>query len=206
MKINKFIVNKLENIVIEGNIFISQKCVSIVSYYVIPLFLLLLFYLISGNNGQLYEVSKSMGTIGILLLLGILYIKPLTRVFPKLKIFLTLLRYRRQLGVASFYILLFHGLGLMIALGVFSNNQFKPQPFLLWGLIGLFLMFILYLTSNNFSVRLLKRNWKRLQMIAYIAALAAIIHVVLIGEMIFAILFGIYIIFKVLEWRKVVLY
>lgn len=203
---NKFFINKIREIIIEGNIFISQKYINVIAYYVVPLILSILFYLIFSDKGLLYEVSKTMGTIGILLLLIILFIKPLSRVFPKLKIFLTMLRFRRQLGIVNFYILLFHGVGLMAALGVFSNNNFIPQPFLLWGLIGLLIMFILYLTSNNFSVRLFKRNWKRLQMIVYIAALAAIIHVVLIGEIVFAILFGIYIIFKVLELRKVVLY
>jgi DMSO/TMAO reductase YedYZ heme-binding membrane subunit len=66
----------------------------------------------------------------------------------------------------------------------------KDQPFFeffnlfafLFGLISIVALFVGFLTSNKYFMRLLGSNWKKIQMIAYPALLAATIHVYLINE------------------------
>jgi len=50
-----------------------------------------------------------------------------------------------------------------------------------WGLIAFATMIPLILTSNLFSIKLLKKHWKRLQRLTYLFFIASGIHIYLIG-------------------------
>ena len=90
-----------------------------------------------------------------------------------------LMKFRRQIGVACFWMLLTHA-GL---LQIFRVRQDLPLFFnigeskVITGMIGLFALLIAAITSNNLSMRLLNPNWKMIQMITvYIAFFFAAIH------------------------------
>jgi sulfoxide reductase heme-binding subunit YedZ len=74
------------------------------------------------------------------------------------------------------------------------------------GLVALLALFIGFLTSNTYSIQLLKKNWKCVQMVAYPAFFGTIVHIYLInpfsGTVLFVV-FGIYAVMKALEWRGV---
>ncbi|NNJ91890.1 MAG: sulfoxide reductase heme-binding subunit YedZ [Gammaproteobacteria bacterium] len=50
------------------------------------------------------------------------------------------------------------------------------RPYITLGLSAWLLLLPLALTSNQFSMRLLKKNWKRLHRLVYIAALLVVVH------------------------------
>ncbi len=90
-----------------------------------------------------------------------------------------LMRFRRQLGVACFWMILAHA-GL---LQIFRVRQDLPLFFnigestIITGMIGLFGLLIAAITSNGFSIKVLNPNWKMIQMITvYIAFFFAAIH------------------------------
>ncbi|HCB51701.1 TPA: hypothetical protein DEP21_03965 [Patescibacteria group bacterium] len=85
-----------------------------------------------------------------------------------------LMRFRRQLGVATFWSLFTHFLLWQIfrvrqGLGMFFDIQ-------LAGTIGLIAIAIGALTSNNYSMKKLQANRKKVQMVAYVAFFFGAIH------------------------------
>jgi methionine sulfoxide reductase heme-binding subunit len=109
-----------------------------------------------------------------------LAVTPLRRVLPKARWPRWLLVHRRALGVASFGYAAFHtitylqrkwGYGYILKEGV--------EPDLLTGWIALLIFLALALTSNDQSVRTLRRNWQRLHRTVYVAAGLVFAHWIL---------------------------
>lgn len=123
----------------------------------------------------------------------------------KQKIVSRALRYRRGFGISTFLLAFTHaGLFLSIRIQKGFFLQSIGKPFAILGLSTLFLLFIGYLTSNDFSMKILKKNWKKLQQIAYIASLLAGSHMLVINfqeNFWILILIIIYLGFKIRELR-----
>lgn len=114
---------------------------------------------------------------------------------------------RRQLGVTTFLLIFVHA-GMYIIgrmkWGVSILSQLQ-QHRLLAGYIWIVALFIGRLTSNNFSIRLFKGRRKPIQYTAYLALVAAIIHLVLIsreyaGQLVMLV---IYTALKLIEKKKI---
>ncbi len=203
----KKILSLIKQIIFEGNIFISQKTIRILCQIIVPLilFIIAFFTYYTNDTSGLYEFSAELGHIGLYLFIFVLYISPLRIILPEFKILAKLLVYRRQFGIATFYVLAFHGIGLIISLNIFSQLPTILKNFtntLTWGIIALIILFFPYITSNNISIKLLKKNWKQIQKLVYLAFVATIIHTFLIEEYLSAILFIVYIILKILAAKK----
>lgn len=118
---------------------------------------------------------------------------------------LFLMRWRKQLGILCFWFIFLHWILLEIA-----NYQAKmpslilhPNLFIWMGVIGLIALFIGYITSNLFSLKLLKWRWKLVQQIAYVAFIGAGIHIFLFKQdWSILILLLIYSVLKFFEWKK----
>jgi len=91
-----------------------------------------------------------------------------------------LVSYRRALGDWAFFYTCFH-------LGVYMlfDAQFDPgyiftdvleRPYITIGAVGFLLLLPLAITSNQWSQRVLRRNWVRLHKLIYPAAIAVCIH------------------------------
>jgi sulfoxide reductase heme-binding subunit YedZ len=145
--------------------------VSWLCYYLLP-FATLVFILIQLSLGNsVYDFVVFTGRLSFLLLAVILFSKPLA-VILNWKILDKFLGYRRQLGVLTFWFAVFHGMGLLFLLNLFSGEGFARLVNLhgpaLPGLLGLFGMILLGITSNNFSViKLGSHRWKHIQLLAY---------------------------------------
>ena len=109
-----------------------------------------------------------------------LAVTPLRRVLPKARWPRWLLVHRRALGVASFAYAAFHtvtylqrkwGYGYILKEGV--------EPDLLTGWIAFVIFLALALTSNDQSIKVLRRNWQRLHRTVYIAAGLVFAHWIL---------------------------
>lgn len=90
------------------------------------------------------------------------------------------LRYRRALGLLTFYYALMHFTVYMVLdqaldLSAVVSDVLK-RPFIMFGMAGLALLVPLAATSNNFSIRRLGPNWVRLHRLVYIVAAAGAVH------------------------------
>lgn len=93
---------------------------------------------------------------------------------------IVLMKSRRRLGVLTFLLMSAHALWVRLLVDIRSGfADFVPSlsTFERFGLIGLLLLVPLFVTSNNYSVRLLKKNWTRIHALIYISMWAIAIHV-----------------------------
>jgi len=100
-------------------------------------------------------------------------------VFPRTKetgIPKLLLKHRRSIGIISFFLALGHGL-LMIQKRNFDFFDIKTFWIYFQG-VSIFIIFtLLSITSNNWSVKKLKKNWKQLHKLTYPAMVILIWHI-----------------------------
>lgn len=126
------------------------------------------------------EVIYQTGDWSVALLALALAVTPFRRVLPKAKWPRWLMSHRRAIGVASFGYAAFHTLTyLERKWGYDYILEEGVRPDLLTGWIALIIFLILAVTSNNKSVRLLKKNWQRLHRTVYIATALTFLHWVL---------------------------
>lgn len=90
--------------------------------------------------------------------------------------------YRRYTGRLSFIFAFGHALFLFIIPAMFSQAPFMLPDFMVFGLISLFLLFILFITSNDFGVKTLGRFWKPLHRLVYVIYWLIFLHVILQGS------------------------
>ncbi len=89
------------------------------------------------------------------------------------------IRYRKMLGLYAFGYAALHTLFYIADknfLSIFDEFNF------IIGLIAAVVMLALAVTSNKWSMRKLKRNWKKLQRYAYAAGVLTVLHVLLLGK------------------------
>ena len=111
------------------------------------------------------------------LLMGTLAVTPLRLLWRRQRWTLWLMQRRRDLGVASFAyaaghtaIYLWRKGSLDLVLAELS------EPYVLAGWLALALFLPLAVTSNDWSVRAMKRAWKRLHRLVYPAAILTFVH------------------------------
>ncbi|SCD24507.1 protein-methionine-sulfoxide reductase heme-binding subunit MsrQ [Brucella inopinata] len=93
---------------------------------------------------------------------------------------ITLLRYRRALGLLAFYYALMHFTTYMVLdqglnLSAIITDIVR-RPFITIGMISLALLVPLALTSNSWSIRKLGRRWSSLHKLVYIAIAGSAVH------------------------------
>jgi len=121
-------------------------------------------------------VTRSLGTWTLSLLLITLAITPLRRLTGDGR----WLRYRRMLGLFAFSYGVLH-LTAYLWLDQFFDwmaifKDLYKRPFITAGMAALLMLAPLALTSNDRSVRVLKRNWLRLHRLVYPAAICGVLH------------------------------
>ena len=87
---------------------------------------------------------------------------------------------RRMLGLYAFFYACLHltvyfWLDQSFVWQAIIEDIFK-RPYITLGLAAWLLLLPLALTSNQFSMRMLKKNWKRLHRLVYIASLLVVVH------------------------------
>lgn len=126
------------------------------------------------------QVIHATGDWSIGFLIAALAVTPLRRFFPLAFFPKWLMRHRRAMGLASFGYAAFHTITyLERKWGYGYIQQEATRLDLLTGWIALIIFLILALTSNDASVKKLKRNWKRLHRSVYLATGLTFAHWVL---------------------------
>lgn len=121
-------------------------------------------------------LMRLSGIWACIFVVAVLSLTPLT----KIKQFHVLARYRRFVGLATFFYALLH---LAIYLVLFAGlswtwikSDLVEKPYIYAGVLALFILFLLAVTSTKKMMRRLGRNWKRLHRFVYLAAIAIILH------------------------------
>ncbi len=123
------------------------------------------------------------GVVSLLLYGGSLYPGIVRTVLPELKqnaFHRWSLKNRRQVGVASFCFALTHAI---LAFLIREINMSDPMTYVNYatGLVSFAIMIILTVTSNDYSVKSLKKAWSQLHKLTY--ALVAILPLHLVATM-----------------------
>jgi sulfoxide reductase heme-binding subunit YedZ len=153
-----------------------------VAYLVVAGLIPLGFYLFTNNLNAYVAVAKisnKFGTIALFLFLGTLLPGILQRfkVFPLFAASIVL--FRRQMGILMFLIASLHSMYISTIPAVVSGNvglEFFPENGLA-GMITLIILFPVWLTSNDISMRKLGTFWKTLQRLTYFALISIFLHV-----------------------------
>lgn len=166
------------------------------------------------------QMRRSFGSLAEGMLLGILFLSPLSKVF-RMKLLAQLMGLRREFGILMGCFALVHGVAYFIDPTSFSvdiapylnTRFFSMEPLFYFGILALLVTIPLFLTSNNLSVRLLGgRKWKILHRGAYVILVTMLLHILFLRsirrgfnvlELVqpMSILFG-YVLLKVLAWKN----
>lgn len=136
-----------------------------------------------GATGQLgvdpvKEMEHELGKLALQALVLGMAVTPLRRLVG-----LNLMKFRRSIGVLTFYYLLMHLL-VWLVLDVQLIDQIwadiLKRPYITIGMAGFLLLVPLAITSNNWSVRKLGPRWRKLHWAVYPAALLGGLHYVML--------------------------
>ena len=176
-----------------------RKLIQLFSYYLLP-FLLLSISILSNNKW----IFSKLGNLAFILLTANLYLRPIAVILNN-RYLNTLSTYRRELGVASFWLYFFHAIGFFLLYKIPLKNFIDTNTYSFWGFLASICMLLLWITSNDKSISYLKKNWKRLHRLAYPLFYFSLIHISLAQKNPEKILIlGIpYILLKIIEYRKI---
>ena len=138
--------------------------------------------LIGGSPGHNdASVAKALlhptGETSARLLIITMAIIPLRMMFPSLRFWGWMLRHRRWFGVAAFAYAAFHTALYVIDIGALRAMLDEFLALGIWtGWLAFAIFVPLALTSNKAAVRGMKRNWRRLHRLVYVAAVATLAH------------------------------
>ncbi len=142
------------------------------------------FYLgLTGGLGvePIKEFEHRLGELALQMLIATLAVTPLRRFTG-----LALIRFRRALGLLTFYYVSCHLLvWLVLDVGVLGEiwKDILKRPYITIGMSAFILLVPLAATSNNWSVRKLGAlRWKRLHQLSYFAAVLGAMHWIMLEK------------------------
>jgi sulfoxide reductase heme-binding subunit YedZ len=116
-----------------------------------------------------------------------LMLTPLSMIFRRRRWIQWLVRRRRAFGVAGFVYALMHLFFYLLDMETARNVLAEIGALGIWtGWAAFFLFLPLALTSNDLSMRALKAGWKRVQRLAYPAAILTLVHWMFIHDNVMA--------------------
>jgi len=90
------------------------------------------------------------------------------------------IKLRRMLGLFAFFYGTLHLLTWVVIDKYFDWawmwEDIAERPFITIGMLAWVIMLALAVTSNQLSIRLLRRKWQQLHRLVYVAAIAAVVH------------------------------
>lgn len=136
------------------------------------------FYLGATNNlgaNPIQAFEHLLGEWALRFLIATLCVTPL-RDLTRINLY----RFRRALGLLTFWYVLFHFLTYFILdrgmnLPVIFVDIFK-RPYIIIGMIAFLCLIALAATSNNWAIRAMGRGWSRLHMLVYPIAILGVTH------------------------------
>jgi len=141
-------------------------------------FALLVMNAVNNNLGPnpVEEMIRTLGDWGIYFLLTGLAVTPVRKIFKQN----WLIRYRRMIGLFTFFYVSMHFLSYIWFEQFFSVQDIVKdiikRPFITIGFVCYLLLVPLALTSTNGMMKRLKKNWGRLHKVVYPVSMLALLH------------------------------
>jgi DMSO/TMAO reductase YedYZ heme-binding membrane subunit len=127
-------------------------------------------------------LNRSFANLALMALLFLLFLSPVSRLL-RMRLLLLLMGYRREVGILMGYWAIVHGLNYLIhpdwlaaLMATTGSGLGSMNAKVATGVIASVLTLPLLVTSNLFSQKLLKLNWKRLHRLAYPLLFMALFH------------------------------
>jgi sulfoxide reductase heme-binding subunit YedZ len=112
-----------------------------------------------------------------------LLLTPLAQLFPANGAIKWLVRHRRSFGVAAFAYAVLHLIFYVLDMETVAAMLAEIGAPAIWtGWLALLCMAVPAAASNDAAMRALRRNWKRIQRLAYPAAVLTLVHWLLIHD------------------------
>ncbi|WP_289044247.1 protein-methionine-sulfoxide reductase heme-binding subunit MsrQ [uncultured Aliiroseovarius sp.] len=142
----------------------------------------LLYLAATGSMGvePVKALEHELGRLALQALIAGLLVTPVRTITG-----LNLMRFRRAIGVLTFYFVSTHLLvWLILDVQILSEiwKDILKRPYITVGMAAFVLLLPLAMTSNNWSVRKLGPKWRKLHRLVYPAALLAGVHFVMVGK------------------------
>jgi sulfoxide reductase heme-binding subunit YedZ len=129
------------------------------------------------------DYLHASGEYSARLIILALVLTPLSQLLPNSRIVRWLLRHRRAVGVAAFGYAMLHLVFYVLDMeGVENMVAELGAPGIWTGWLAFLLMLVPALVSNDRAMRTLKAGWKRIQRLAYPAAILTLVHWALIHD------------------------
>ena len=144
-------------------------------------------FLVPSGSLQAIRIEQIFGFISAGLIAAALLASPLTKTFPRAPYNAVYLHARRAIGVLAFYYAFLHVcVSFFVQLGGFDGIKYYSSKYslaILLGVVALVVLFLMAATSLDWAVRVMSfRRWKLLHRFIYLAGLAIVVHVLLIGS------------------------
>src|SRR3989338_1351603 len=135
---------------------------------------------------QEQQVALWISGFGLLALVSLIFVValPIVARISRHPFALKALSLQRQIGICVFLFALVHVLLVLhFALGWDLSLLLVPEAvFVLFGVVAFAILAAMAVTSNDFSVKAMGRNWKRVQMLVYMAILLVLLHFINVGQ------------------------
>lgn len=142
--------------------------------------------MVPAGSLQTIRIEQIYGFLSLLFMYVAILASPLTKVFPNMPGKEGYLHARRAIGVSAFYYAALHVyITFFQQLGGFGGITYLNQTYsisLLGGVFAFGVLFIMAATSLDWIVSTMGyKHWKLLHRLVYIASLAVLLHIMLIG-------------------------
>lgn len=174
--------------------------------YIVGLFPATYYLYMAFNDSlgpdPLKALEHELGHFSLKLMVVVLAITPLKDLLK-----INLVKFRRAFGLLAFvyatlHVLTYFILDQQLIISLILND-FSKKPFIIFGAIAFMFLIPLAITSNDYSIKLLKPvYWKRLHSLVYFSVIAIVFHYILsvkawpLEPIIYAILLLILIIYR----------
>jgi len=163
----------------------KSNLVKFISFFSVLTWLTVLIFAIWTAKGInvvfIYEIGILSGQIAVILFCLTILPGISRRLRFKASMVTLLMIIRRQLGIAMFSVAFLHYSSIRLFPILFAgvSMNLNPPLFEIFGVLTLFPLFFLLITSNNFAVKSLKSWWGRVHKIVYISIWALFLHIAL---------------------------
>lgn len=131
------------------------------------------------------QLHVLLADVAWVLFIVVMLVRPLNDI-RKWGLCLKGMKWRKYLGIATGVFAFLHVILFLYGIGLGWSFLVGPvwnfTTLLGWGMLALILLIPPFITSNCFSQRLLRGNWKKVQMISYFAFWATGIHIALVAD------------------------
>ncbi len=140
------------------------------------------------------ETYKDFWEYAWYFLILVMFIRPISDIFPKCKIFSFLLKFRREFWILVWVFWLAHGIGSFMDQMILLNYSktyielfldpyvWKYTWYMFWGILASIVSIPLLITSNGLSVSVLWKHWKTLQRFSYVMFIFVGLHIYFIKK------------------------